>query len=332
MSFIEVPGPHYIKRTLIFVNSDERDPNESEDNFTFTYDLQEGLQQVFSLELVQYHMNRAVTPTLLGQLDQFDVFRTGLVIRIPQNSNMMVDFLFLDDTLTNELRFFSTLDPGIFFLSVFPWGGLPLSVPALWIAFIFDVLFRYAAAAVGDPIFGGGAYLPEASIDENFLVKWILPNQNVIPTTYGTINFLFKTGPNRDNQMSIPIGFKPNLDQYADLTDPQRANRSPFTANVRPFTYVDVHLREASEFRPWARIYTLDEQTNNYFQPATTPHRARILKAPIRNMRNLHFEIRTRGGRKLTQLANVGTDLTIEALSIAQVPKVPLWVQQRLTL
>ena len=45
MSFIHVPGPHYIKRSLIFVNSADRIPEESASGYDFAFALQEELQQ-----------------------------------------------------------------------------------------------------------------------------------------------------------------------------------------------------------------------------------------------------------------------------------------------
>ncbi len=53
MSFVTVPGPSYIKRTLVYVNSNNKTP-DSRSNFDFKYLLDESIQNVFSIELVQY--------------------------------------------------------------------------------------------------------------------------------------------------------------------------------------------------------------------------------------------------------------------------------------
>ena len=332
MSFIEVPGPHYIKRTLVFVNSNDSDPIRSTNNYDFSFNLVEEIQEVFSIELVNFTIPRIMTPTLLGRYDQFDLWRTGVILEIPQNSNMLYDLRISDETKSNSLILSGGLDPGIVlgFAAVI-YSGFPLDQESLFIAFYFDLLSRFSNAVASNPVFGGGNYTINIGGDQNYQIFFELENNVAVPTTYGFVDILFGTGPNKDNQMSIPLGFQPFLDQQGDPNNTNNRLRAPYMMNISQFTYIDVNLAQASENTPWARIYTVDE-ISAYSAPKTVPYRSRMLKTPVRNLKFLDFQIRTQGGRVMGEISNTGMDMTIEVLSIAQVPKVPEWVLQRLAL
>lgn len=331
MSFISVPGPHYIKRTLIYVNSDNRDPIRSTNNFDFSFNLKEEIQEVFSLELVNYSIPRITTPTLLGEVDIFSVYRTGALVLVPQNSNMRYDLLIEDELRAASVLIEGSMDPAFFLggLALIPTSGLPLDYDSFLLLFLFDLDARFSLAIAGtffDPDYQFGV-----NIDNNYRLTLFLVNTAAIPTTYGFISVLFGTGPNRDNQMSIPLGFQPNVDQEPDQTTAENLLVAPYSLNMTQFVYLDIDLAQASEVSPWARIYTADENLE-YSSPLTTCHRSRMLKTPVRNLKFLDFRIRAQAGRLLSEVSNTGIDMTVEALSISQVPSVPTWVQQRLTL
>lgn len=133
------------------------------------------------------------------------------------------------------------------------------------------------------------------------------------------------------SQASQLLGFKPNIDT---VPDPDYFNGvlSPYTPNPRPFPYFDVNLEETAEFNPFARIYGLSDITTFQSTPDDFPNKPRILKQPVRALRQLRFEIRLQGDRIPQFISDIGMDFVVEALSIAQVPKVPNWVQQRFSL
>ena len=333
MSFVEVPGPHYIKRTLVFVNSNNSDPVRSTSNYDFSFNLVEEIQEVFSIELVNFTIPRTMTPTFLGKIDQFALWKTGVIVYVPQNSNMLYDLRIENETRTSSLLVSGGLDPGFLFLGLgtVVWSGFPLDQLVMTLAFLFDLSVRFQLAVFGDPVFGTGSWGIGAGFDQNFQLFMGLENSAPIPPTYGYVSALFRTGPNKDNQISIPLGFTPDVDQINDGSEDRNALWAPYMLNPTPFTYVDVFLAQAAENEPWARIYTVDEVTK-HSTPKTVPYRSRMLKTPVRNLKFLDFTIRTRGGRVLTEVSNTGMDMTVEVLSIAQVPKVPDWVIQRLTL
>lgn len=331
MSFIEVPGPHYIKRTLVFVNSNKSDPIRSTSNYDFSFNLVEEIQNVFSIELLNFTVPRLLTPALLGTFDEFNVHKTGVVTLIPQNSNMRYDIKISDETRANSLIIEGSLDPGFYFAGQIAWSGVSINTGGLALAWLFDFNARFLIDVASSPVFGGGKYALGFLLNQNDQLGIFLENTVAVPTTYGFVDILFGTGPNKDSQMSIPLGFKPFVDQISDTSQPQNALLAPFRINPNQFTYIDVFLAQAAENSPWARIYTIDELLR-YTAPKTVASRSRMMKTPVQNLKFLDFRIRAQGGRILGELSNTGMDMTIEVLSIAQVPNVPDWVKQRLEL
>lgn len=325
MSFVRVPGPHYVKRTLVFVNSYDRVPSASVDGYEFTWALEEEIQQVFSIELVQYSIPRNVVSTYLGQVDTFRAIREGVTTLANTQSNMVVDMKLVDETGTQSVILTGTLDP-------LPGTGLSysggrLNLPEEIRQATFDML-SVALSNSTHPLLNNTNYNIEVVLDDNNIMTITAPNQFAL--TYANVELLFGSGPNRLKQSSVPMGFPPFQDTGSGMAVNNLGALGSFAVNLHPFRYLDVSIREANEFKPVARIYALDEDQDDYVNPCDLPKRCRIMEKPIRNMKTMGIKIRGERGLNLSFYGQTGIYLTFELLSIAQVPKVPSWVIQRL--
>jgi hypothetical protein len=327
MSFISVSGPHYIKRTLVFVNSYDRIPQSSVDGYEFAWQLEEELQQVFSIELVQYSIPRNIASTFLGQFDSLKSLRTGAQERNNTGSNMRVDIELVDETGTQRTVLEATMDP-IETLG-FSLSGLKFLIAeqavVAWVGVITEALVNST-----HPVLNSTNYSVAFDLDDNDRVTVTFPNTG--PATFARARILNGTGPNRSNQSSIPMGFIPDKDGADPVASNDYGISGEFTINLDPFHYLNLYVKEVPEFQPLARVYTVDESKDNYVNPCDLPHRVRIMKNPIRNMKTMGIRVRAKNDFQFSFYSQIGLYFTFELLSIAQVPKVPDWVIQRLSL
>ena len=125
MAFVHVAGPHYIKRTLVYVDSADALAAESPSDYDFSVPLEEEIQQVFAIELVQFDVPRIISATWIGQYDLAETLRTGIVAPRGNFSNMITDIRITDETGVNSVVFQGNLDPAeIGSGETFPYSGL----------------------------------------------------------------------------------------------------------------------------------------------------------------------------------------------------------------
>ena len=351
MSFIHVAGPHYVKRSLIFVNSFDRVKEGSRNGFDFSWALEEELQQVFSIELVQYSFPRTITNTWVGIVDTNNTRRNDGVLELNSTkTNVQTDIRITSEDGLSSIILHSNLDLGIFFPvpatfpnnAVFTFSGqtpeelipIPGKLSQREVS-QFDIEARFALST--DSVLNSTNYTVEwvylNDVDKANEIQTMIVSNNG-PATYATVEFLYGTGANKENQTSRVWGFPPGVDSTPTTEQTPNLNGARPSAPLQftQFRYMNIYLEEAPEFRPFARIYTTDEIENNYTTPCNLPMRTRILKTPIRRMRRLRFRASLEDDIELLSGSDNGLMFTFEVLSIAQVPKVPAWVIQRLTL
>ena len=289
---------------------------------------------VFSIELVQYDVPYAITPTWLGTYDYYEMLALGRVNKRNTSSNMDADIRITDETGAHTITFRTTMDPALFFGTLlFPASGSSSDTPFSDFLLIAQEYF----AQQTHPVLNSTNYeivypsFPITDLDEANNIRTMYCEKLAAPGTYAPLELLFGTGAHRGSQASRPLGFVPGVDTIPDIQYNYGAHPS-FSSNPRPFRYINIYLEEPPEFQPFARVYTTDETKSNYVNHCDQPRRSRILKQPIKNMKRLRFKIRGENDIELSFIAEIGLLFTVEVLSIAQVPKVPAWVQQRLVL
>jgi hypothetical protein len=213
--------------------------------------------------------------------------------------------------------------------------------------FVFDVISLFALA--GHPVLNFVNYTMVNAFEPGTMKLTMYLENNFVPGSYGTIQFLYGTGKNREKQTSGVFGFK-----YGEDTPVLAANnfgiKADFMSNTFPYRYIDIETRETDEYNPLARVYLTEEDpirlggitepgqdpldfiTDDYINPFDIPHNCRILRNPIKDLRELQIRLVLRNGAKVAEVANIGMDFTFEVYSVQQAPKVPCWVNQKLLL
>lgn len=329
MPFVTVPGPHYIKRTLLFIDSEDREPTLSQDGYRFGFKLPEEIQEVIGIELVQFNIVKSLVPTFFGRIDMPATRESNTFVSGIQGSNMVTDVL-IEDGLA-ELKFAVSLDPASFYVGAtqrdYPLAGETLDSTQILLWFYICFCFQWFGST--HPILNSTNFdlLLGGDIKND---KFVLYLENIaFPGTYASVTFLYGTGPNAGDQMSQVLGFPRNKDTSPSINTFMGA-ASTSSIVSRPFAYVDVLCHETQEFDPLARIYLLGE-FDGYNTPCDIPHQLRIIKNPVRSMRNIHLDVRLPGNLIPQSADEIGFQLTVEIYSIMQIPKLPEWMVQRLT-
>ncbi len=332
MSFISVPGPHYIKRTLLFINSSERDEARSRDGYRFSFRLPQELQDVFSIELVQFNVLKTTIPTFYGTMDMSQAREDEGLVLGTSGSNMVTDVLIENMSGPETLSFTATLDPLSYFVSGVQ-RDLPLAGETLdktQIILYFYLAFCYQWFQSTDAVLNSTNYditLGGDLADGKFIIYL---EDSGAPGTYASVSFLYGTGPNKRNQASQVLGFSKNRDTTPEATTFYGA-ASEFSVIPKPMVYIDVNSPQTREINPLARIYLLDER-EDYVRPCDIEHGVRIIKNPVRRMQFLDLDVRLPGGIPVQNADDVGFQLTVEMYSVMPVPKKPQWVNQWFTL
>jgi hypothetical protein len=325
MSFVSVPGPRYVRRTRLFVDSEDRVEAESRDNYRFSYQVRQEIQNVISIELVDFCVPRMVAPTFLDRFDYFRFLKSGVVEETAADSNTVTDIRFTSEDGLSTLDLVSDMArPLDLSLEIIPTAGTPLDEVRIVLYFALDVVARLTIAA--HPVLNETNYT-FAVTSRNGATPMLATLENAsTPGSFATVQFRYETGPNHMRQTSEVFGFRPNLD-----TEPGTNNgaEAPFSVNPYPWRYLDVHLAEAAELRPFARIHLQDEVLPGNTKPVGFPRAPRMLKAPVRSLRRLRMDLTFPPDRSPAFLADVGMQFVFDVLSLAQVPQLPEWVHQR---
>ena len=322
MVFPKVEGPHYIKRTRFFINSNERIANESEDGWTFAIDVPEEIQNVFSLEVVQYNLPRDASATTVGQYQVEDVLYGDTEPRTTStNTRTLFKAEYPAEVGSPSFQVMSTLDPPA--VNVNQTGPITNYV----------VPYEYTSALViGDAVLRAfeAGILPGVATSYNLVSHNTLPGQDPItdytyeaagPTRYGLLSYLYKTGGTRDNT-AIVLGFNPNADA---VTAADNHFRGLYMRNSKPFRYMDVFVEEVPELQPLARLWLVDEQ-ESFNISVDPPKKPRVLQTPIPRLRKMHIRLRLADGVRPPMIADTGVDLVFDAYSLCPVQEVPGWV------
>jgi hypothetical protein len=295
-----VRGPHYIKRSRIFINPDDRIVTQSKDQFDYTIALDTLYENVTSIELVNYNIRSSLQKTFMEE--------DG---RLPANN--LVD-LHLEDVATGlEVLDFSVEIPPVGYND------------ATTMATALTTLFNDQMDAEGHAFFNTTntvVWTVAVNIDIN--VSDIDQALTFTIEEGGTPNtiirdFLFATGENTKNNASVPLGFPMDLDSSIEPT---------FRPELFPFRYVDVFIKEFNEHSPVARIFLTNDVL--FVKKRTTVANTRLLTEPRRRLEEMHVQMYLPRKRKPPIEVCDGVDLVFELLQISPEPHIPSWVDQQL--
>lgn len=323
MVFADVSGPKYIKRTRVFVNSNERIANESKDGWTFAYGLPEELRNVCSVELVQYNVPRDAGPTFKGtysfeQLQYGDPTKRGL------DSNTTTPWFVSYPDEAGQPSFYITgdLDPAISF------SGSAIIAPQSNYIIPADLLFSVVAADYSVRAFISGL-IPVLPDPYNYILD-DYPGQedktsfsletNTIPIRYANVELQYKSRGYR-NITAIPMGFNPNRDAVMV----NNVLTADYTKVERPYRYLDIFVDEASELLPVARVPVVNE-IDSFATSPDPASKPRILLNPIPRLEKMHIRIRLADNVLPPLIADTGSDLIFDVYSISEIQQVPDWI------
>lgn len=341
MPLKEVSTPHYIKRTLITVDSRLRNPERSRSRSDYTFDGFEAIQNVIGIELVGWCIDSLYAPTYIGR------YNSLVPQRWPGDEESSIvpglhtaDIMIQDPNNLNRTMVYTADAENIF-------GAPGGSVSYCWFLFIFSdsVVASIALAAIftfviaNDPNFNVGNTQFQMNQDDLSVFTMWWYDSGTLDPFYSFM--LFGSGPTYADQGSRALGFEP----FVDTTIPPLFDTTPiapnnlqyvvfgdYKANVQPCRYLDVHVAEFFEdFDPLARVFIDRFATPTYHRPCNEGSGMRLLSNPIRRLDRLSIHLtveKYRVGRFLTP----DHQLTFEVLSLAQEPKIPNWVDQKIAL
>lgn len=321
MPLFRINTSHYLNRKRVFIDSDDKIVELSRTAYDTVYDLGELYEKVQSIELVNYNIPRSIVPTFVAERFTDD----GLLV----NGNNKLDILMTDFPVTISLQWTCTLAQSRF-------------TDVTELAAYLQEALNDQMNALGDPFF---------NISNN--VDWTVTANNNSGSsqfvgfnlefrarqngdeTLITSEFLFGSGPNKDNAPWNVLGFEPGVDNggYQDLTNgiltaviydpvPDRI------ATVTPYRYVDVLIEEAPELAPVARIFMTD-RLNRYTTNRRVINRTRLLSAnPIRKISTMRVKLVFEGGIVPPDEWDTGYDLTFDFVILSPEQTIPCWTQQ----
>lgn len=345
MTFADIPGLLYIKKTRVFVNSANRTLSSSRSGFDFAVQLGTPLTQIIGAELVQYNIPRACFPLWLGTYDWNEMKAIGVVTKRNTTSNMLSDVSITDETGANTYNFVLSMDPAHSRNALTPYDPFPYSGYAFSPnTFLFtdpngfwNQETNYKFNLSTDPVVNNVNYTLAYTVDVNNRVSLTATN-NFAPT-FARVRFLNGSGSNSENQMSNWLGFVSDKDTEP-IADNNYSACGPFAAHAHPFRYIDVSIAELPEFMPFARIYGLDEGSTGsgitfdfmpgFVTPDNIQTNMRLMKQPVREMHQLSIKVTAPGGKLLPWFADHGIMFTIDIYSLVAVPKIPKWLIQRM--
>lgn len=352
MVFVQVPGNSYVKRTLVHVDSQLANAQKSEDTFTFTFDLPEELQNVISIELVQYNVPQGYG-TMLAQGSDFLSYMYNPVPayeNIPPGPDAQLPLRVISASSGAAFDFtmIAGLDPYIFqngaktgfLLGTFAGNPVPERTQGL---FGYYALQDIDGQLAYDPTRVISGTAPSPDLTTTYWIEEHRPNIGVDYTQYdrtlfaireggpfvfgdyGEVRLLNESLP-LENNPALTLGFNP----YVDAVPAAGENvlLSPYMSILRRYPYIDLFVDEAPEFSPLARIPLVKEATENFVVTKNQPRKTRMLTRPIPQLKQLRIRLRLEKNLKPPTTQELPCDLVFEIKSLSQVSTVPEWVDQ----
>jgi hypothetical protein len=299
-----------VRRTRFFVNSEDRIYDEATDNYRFVFRAPVAVQDVVAIELVDCNIPRLIAPTFIDRYDFFSFLKTGVVRDTGRSSNTFTDVRLTSDDGLHQLEFSGDMARPLNLTTIIPTAGTPLDEVRIAAYFANDLQARFTLAA--HPVLNPVNYTLSVQLSPENTLLITLENA-AVPGSFGTVELLFGTGPNRLRQSAEVLGFRAGVDTTPGTNNGAEA---PFLINPVPFRYVDVNLKEAQELAPLARVHLQDTVFPGNAKPPGLPRAPRLLKRPVRTLDRFSVDLTLAGGRKPTFAADTGMQFVFEVFSL----------------
>lgn len=326
MPLFDTPTPFYINRIRIFIDSDDKDAEQSESNWDGVYHLGAQYTNIQSIELVSYNIPRSIMPTFVETYTNTN----GNTVR----GNNKLDIRLADVPETRSLTFTVTFAPGRY-LNI---SALTDEIPTL---------FGDAMDAAGDAFFNTGAGIAFVVFSATSSTNADAPQfkvqvENGGDPTLVSMEYLFGTGTNADQSPWKVFGFPEGQDNggYQELNDGGGLyaptilyDPTPSApASVTPYRYIDVYIKEMPELTPVARIFMADAQTNegNFTTNQLINNKPRLLQDfPVRKLDTLTIRLEFEDGIMPTVEFEDGYDLIFDMLVLVPEQNIPRWANKQ---
>lgn len=325
MTLLSLDTPSYIKRTKVRTNFIERhklDPDRFDIDYEFELPLL--IQNVVGIELTNYAFSTYLFPTFAGRYKS-PVSWEGTNIRNKINGSKTVDMEFGDaagiDTITVTFDFERIEFSG----SVLTMANQFIVNPSDYIVMFALVLDSYIYPSL--PVVGAfdpAEYTLNGNFDGHSPISLNI-RRILAPFDYGRVRFLFATGPSNRDSAHKQMGF----DKVDTTPDPiTNGVLSKYIPNSSPFRYIDINIREFSEFKPVARTFAGFTTHCHPWNP--TPRTTRLLSRPLQRLTSLNINISLAGGLPPANFGSRNHNLEFEILSLEPSVNIPSWVAQKI--
>lgn len=329
--------PSYIKRTRVFpvfreTLTDGEVLVPKNFNVAYEFELPQLIQNVIGIELINYSFHNAMISTFVGRYKtlfphQFEIYSSGEVIDDVRNT--VSGSSIVDIELGDPTGVFTTIVSfdWAFINETFSYAGLLITADNLASTFYFFFTLVYYPAIPAVPGFDPNDYNLYTNIvnhtDTGLISMYI--QEKLAPFDYGTIRFLFATGPHEADSAYKQMGF----DKVDTTPDPTTNGvYAPYPMNGTPFRYMNLNIKEFPEFKPLARLYAQNTSLSAPSNPSSLC--VRLLTRPLQRLTSLHIELTLAGDRPPAFYTSRDHELEFEILSLEPSNRIPSWVKQKL--
>jgi hypothetical protein len=302
-------GPQYLRCDRIFVNTNERDLEQSRSKFDMLIHLDQLYEKVVSMELVSWNMPYDIAPT---------IFAESLLNR----ANNLLDVEIEDvPSVIGSQAYTVALQEGGY--KTVEDMGRDITRQLNNTMDNIDGLYVPHDDIVTGPRAGAETVWHFSSSNGKltfFVDKSGVPNSM-------SAKFLFTTGPSAGSTPAVTLGFTTEADTLVFTSPLILGPTSTFPVILSPLRFVDVFVDEVDEFNPMIRIplsgdlYSTERWNTNSF---------RLLTKPIRNTQEIHVRLEMVGGLAPESVSTNGFDLIFDVLLLSPEITVPTWVNQTL--
>ena len=332
----------YIKRTRVLIDSTDRERDTAKNDFDYKYRIDDEIQNVISVEAVGWNFDSLLSPVWAGSYATSAPTSSTDQLKIHNNTVAHTyDLLIEDEVLPVGDSLLITVDmEKLGGLShSFAWRNELNSMVDVAVLFGMVAAFTFISQTIStDPISYANTQLFVTESDKfQFQFASYRSSGLLAMPSY----FLFKTGPTASTNGARALGFKD--DEDTTLLPLELINRTigqgldhplkgTYLVDLQPYKYIDISVRELhQDFNVLNRVYLnriFDRPV--YVRPYNDRPKARLLSNPLRNLKFLTIQLTLMNNTRLPPQGTGSHQIEFEILSIAQVHKLPSWIQQRL--
>jgi hypothetical protein len=328
MPLQDISTKKYIKRTRLFLSSNDKDDTASKGDYDYIINLKQEIQNVLSIELIGWNIPRYLTASFLGRYTQsVKPYASTLNPRGSVPGSSIADVLIVDETGLETLNFVLDMELVTPTAPALPvsYAGRKMTIDQIAVA--FEEAIPLALDAAGHATLNTTNYTVNVGIDINNRFFFNM-HRIGLPATQASVQFLLATGINHMDSMHRVLGL-PKADTTINPTT--SGIQSLCSIDTEPYRYIDIELGQIPQFRPFARIFVSGDSTRDEFKrPDNPPEKIRLLTDPLRRLDRINIKLKLQDDKAPNHEIITGHDLSFEVLSLEPTNVLPDWVDQRL--